>query len=478
MSAAEAASAQRHAEKLKRQRAYLDEVAKGKSHKDIQADLQIAKATYESWRYHDKKFAAMVDSTRANAQAYQELKPQATSNKSFDFAQERKYFFGHDSPPFHLEMVQAFEQTQAGNIAMFLLPPEHGKTTMFEDYATLKLAHSPTTRMHVASESQSLSKKILKRVRNRLDPAPGNPRLNELRRTYGPFAPPPEDKVLGQPWAATHFDVYQRYVQDGGDDERDYSMAALGFGSQIIGSRSDILYLDDMQSRKTLNLTEKHFDEFQQDWLSRPGARGITVIAGNRVDEGDIYEAIDDAFDSDLLTIVRYPAILPNGEPLWPDRWPLPMLEKERKKHGDDVWERNWMQRPKAVRSQTFNEQMIDQCKNPLLPWYHVNHGEPIYIGVDPGIAPATTAVVGIAIQHGMIRLVSLRQTRNLRNNAEILATVEQEIADLQIRGGIVTDVCFEENAFQKGLVQDPYLEQLERNYGFTARGHLTGMNK
>jgi hypothetical protein len=476
----------RRRESLQNKARVIHAVGEGAMVKDALVNLGIAKKTYDSWRYHDKDFVAKLDSARNTSLAYIEGKPKATPNQhgeTFDFAQERLYYFGHESPPFHLEMVEAYENNTPGTILMILLPPLHGKTTMFEDYMTLRYAHRPTTRAHVGSESQSLARKVLKRIRNRLDPAPGNRKLDELIEKYGPFAPPKDERAQsGQAWAATHFDIWTRYQEH--DDERDYSMAALGFGSQVIGSRSDFLYVDDVQSRKTLNLTEKMFDEFQQDWVSRPADEGVTAIAGNRVDEGDFYEKVDDEWDSDLLKIIRYPAIVPRFDehgheslqPLWPGRWTMEKLELRKKMHGDDAWERNWMQRPKAVRTQTFNEPMLQSCYNPLLPYYTVNQGEPIYIGVDPGFG--TTAMVAFAVQHGTIRLVAIKEERNLVNNQQILGHLEQMVLDLQLRGGQVTDVVFEENAFQKGLIQDEQLDLMRARYGFSVRGHLTGTNK
>lgn len=461
---------------------------RGELLKELLPRLGIAKKTYEMWRYHDKKFVTQADAARTTAAAYGDEKPKINKNQhgqAFDFAQERMYYFGHESPAFHLEMAQAYESIAPGTILMILLPPLHGKTTMFEDYMTLRFGHKPTTRSHVGSESQSLSKKILKRIKNRLDPAPGNVKLDEFIRKYGPFAPPKDERAQqGQAWAATHFDIWTRYAAH--DDERDYSMAALGFGSQVIGSRSDFLYVDDVQSRRTLNLTEKMFDEFQQDWVSRPADEGSTAIAGNRVDEGDFYEKVDDEWDTDLLKIIRYPAVVTRfnehgqeeAQPLWPGRWTMEKLEQRKEMHGEDAWERNWMQRPKAVRTQVFNEEKLRACLNPLLPYYHLSPGEPIYIGVDPALGTGRCAFVAIAVQDGIIRLVAIREETGLQNYDQILGILEQMVLDLQLKGGVVTDVIFEENAFQKGLVQDKYVEEMRSRYGFSPRGHLTGTNK
>lgn len=468
-------------------------------------EVGVSTSTFWAWRQREESFVAEVSAAKMIARARQlgrDGVPVTTGHdRIFDFAMEREHFFGHDSPLYQLEVVEAFEQLGQGNILLILLPPNHGKTTLFEDWATLTLAHVPSLRIHVGSESITLSKKILSRVQSRLENSFADERMTELILKYGPFAPPTDGSKRGhQPWAADHFDVWRK----GEFDERDYSFAALGFGSQIIGSRSDHLHGDDLQSKKTLGQTETMIDTFVQDWLSRPGKDGVTTVVGNRVDEGDFYEALTERMDSDILSVVKYPAIVERdgvAQPLWPKTCPSPCprhgadprrcpgwsmeeLDKERRKHGAAIWERNWMQRPQAKLFKTFDDKTVDGCLVPLRSLGDITRNAAHVIGLDPAIGNRSTpgagrnALVTCEFTDKGITPVLIREDTNLTNNSQILAALEDQICTVRAAGGFVSDVVIEENAFAKGLVYDPQLEGLKRQYGFAVRPHTTGANK
>lgn len=479
----------RVAKSRERQKALLAKIADGYYIKVACTELGIPYRTYEVWRQRYPAFRARVEEAKVNGRHHLGIlggpTPTHTGDKTFDFAMERAHFFGHDSPAFQLEMVHAFENLAPGNILMVLLPPDHGKTTLYEDWATLRLAHSPFLRHHIGSESVTLSRKILGRVASRLDNTMADPRMSELITKYGPFSPPRDaERRRGQPWTSTHFDVFRKAEFD----ERDYSMAALGFGSQIIGSRSDHLHVDDVQSMKTLGQTESMVDTFSQDWLSRPGREGITTIVGNRVDEGDFYQALMERLPPDILQVIKYPAIVERdgkAEPLWPGRWSLETLDKERRKLGNDaIWERNWMQRPRARSMRTFDEATVDRCLHPLRKLGDIVPGASHVIGIDPAVGERMTkgagrnAMVTCQFDETGITPVLIRQDQNLVNNQQILAVLEDAICTVQAGKGYVTDVVIEENAFQKGLANDVQLLDMRDRYGFAIRPHQTGMNK
>lgn len=472
---------------LKNKQAVIDMIATGNpaTIDAVLAKVGIPRKTYEYWRYSDKHFVAKVEAAKCEREiAYGGQVRRKTGSKTFDFAMERKHFFGHESPWFQLEVVRAMEFLPPGNTLMVLLPPEHGKTTLYEDWLTLRLAHNPSLRNHVGSESISLSKKILARVQDRLANSRADHRMTELVVKYGPFAPPKDDqRRRGQPWTKQYFDVWRKNEFD----ERDYSLAALGFGSQIIGSRSDHLHVDDVQSVKTLGQTDSMVTEFLQDWLSRPGESGITTIMGNRIDEGDFYEALIEHLDDDLMQVIRYPAIVERdgeAEPLWPERWTMEKLDRMRRKVGDEVFERNWMQRPRAKLFSTFDERTVEGAFNPMRRLGDIVAGKAHVIGLDPAIGGRKTttggrnAMVTCQFDETGLTPVLIREDRTLRNNQEILAVLEDQICTVRAGGGFVSDVVIEENAFQKGLCNDLQLEGLRQQYGFAVRPHTTGSNK
>ena len=146
-------------------------------------------------------------------------------------------------------------------------------------------------------------------------------------------------------------------------------MVSLGWRSKIAGTRTDHLHIDDIQSRVSLNLTEQMFEIFRQDWLTRPGENGRTSINGTRVGEGDFYERVMNEIDPDILSVIRFPAIVTNDEgepePLWPEMFSMDALDRIRRKVGEEAWSRNYMQQPSSSAEATFDEESIKKCLNP-----------------------------------------------------------------------------------------------------------------
>ena len=141
----------------------------------------VGRSAYEKWRQRYPDFAAKADAVRI--QALEDGPPQDWDGSFQTF---RGQYFGHSSPWFHLRAIEAYENTQAGNITMILWPPEHGKTTLAEDYFCYKLATNPEFRITVGSEGQDMSRKILGRVRSRMEPHGPFP---AFVGKFGPFVP-------------------------------------------------------------------------------------------------------------------------------------------------------------------------------------------------------------------------------------------------------------------------------------------------
>lgn len=473
---------QNYLEAERRREEFLTEIRGGLSPKEACELLGITPATYRAWRSRDSFFAAEVDSIRTGARQFKEEAPTWEN-----FAEFRKLFFGHETPFHQAMIVNALEQTAPGDITMVLVPPEHGKTTLFEDYASMKLATDPEYRITVGCEAQGLSRRILGRIKNRMEE---NGPFKKYVQQFGPFVPQNMDgNASRQTWSQDYFNVYKRR----GFDERDYNMVGIGFGSNIAGSRTDHLHCDDLQSLKTIAQTEKMVETFRQDWLSRPGETGITTINGTRVADGDIYEKLEEHFSGeDFFRVVRLPAIVKDhttGEerPLWPrdpdsphkqKGYTMEMLDRLRKKVGEDAWSRNYMQKPRAAGLGTFTVDILDRCLNPdrgiddPLP----DNG-PIYIGLDPALG-GINCLTAWQVSSKKLYLVAIQEDRGLARNEQIMDGLESMVLRMQGLGGNVTDVVIEAMNFQRGLARDERLQEMAVRYGFSLREHLTGVNK
>jgi hypothetical protein len=486
--------------RIERQQKFMIEFETSGSIKHTCLAVGIKYGTYEMWRREYPEFKAKIDEIKVKKgfgqKGMSKVKPEDLQERwsSVGFADFRKQWFKMDTPAFQIEIVEAYENTEPGKITLILIPPEHGKTTLFEDYAVWKLATDPSYRFTVGSESQSMSRKILARVKNRLDPEGPFPYFVQM---FGPFVPQTSSQMESrgegiatsktrQPWGQDYFNVYKK----GGQDERDYSMVALGIGSQIAGTRTDHLHIDDVMSLKNLTQADGVLEIIRQDWLSRPGQRGRTTVNGTRVGIDDVYELMEEAFDEDILQIIKLPALRRSSytkklEPLWPyDEetgwgWTPEMLDRQRRTVGESAWDRNYMQKPSAKGAQTFQSDIVENTFNPLRSLTHTDpdpDNGPLYVGLDPSIGGSNVFTVNQAGEK--FTLWDIREDFNLTSNADMARVLEELLLKFTVRGCFVSDVVIEEMAFQKGLLNDDAFIELRNRWGFAIRGHSTGSNK
>lgn len=460
-------------------------------------EVGIGYQTYKKYRRDNKGWAAKIDVVR---QAVATGKPEALTLQGP--AAHIARWFGQVPTWFQLMFLNELDNTPNGNILMALWPPEHGKTTTFENAASLKLAMEPGWRYLVSSENQGIAKKILGRVMNRMDPLGPFP---EFVSHFGPFVPQSGGgmNTLRQPWTDTKFRVYKAK----GSDERNYSMEAVGVKGSIVSARTDHLHVDDPQSTKTLTQTESITTWFRQDALSRPAESGITSVVGTRVGEEDFFaELLDDGNLDDIMKVIRYPAIVTEHEtgtqkPLWekakkPDGTydmdspghTMESLDRMRRKVGDDIWDRNWMQNPGISRKGkgTFTTSLVEKCLDPFRSLEHHVGDEGqredgmVYIGLDPALGSKNCIVACEIVpkEKGSDMIVRrIREDVGFERNEQIMDALLSVVRWCNMTG-LVTDVVIEDKNFQKGLMNDERLQEMSEEYGFNIRGHTTGWNK
>jgi hypothetical protein len=453
---------------------FIELIGTGSTIDEALAEVGVGRNAYKQWRNRDRSFAARVDVARAGKNVLR-------GEYSGGHAEYAERYFGMQYAWFQLLFIQELENLPPGNILMALWPPEHGKTTTYENYASETLARHPDRRMTVAGGNLRIAQKILERVKRRMEP--DGPYPNYVN-DWGPFKPPTgqgRDRMIAQPWGSGYFNVFKKSSHD----ERDYSMQALGFKSEIVSTRTDHLHIDDLQSTKTLNLTDSMEEWLRQDALSRPGEYGITTIAGTRVGDDDIYSRLanDDSL-SGILKVIKFKAIRTDpitGEQtaLWPERYNLDQLDRQRRKVGNEAWDRNYMQEPGASNTdRVFTDEMIDRCKDSNLSLkHHVTPGNIVYVGLDPALGGQNCVIACEATPDGRLIVRRIREDAGLQRNEQIMQCVNDVVAWSNITGH-VTDVVVESMNFQRGLARDERLLDMQSHYGFALREHLTGWNK
>lgn len=437
--------------------------------------------TYKSWRKRFPVYAAKIDEARQLAAFSINAEPSYRGIAHFC-----QQYFGMAPTWFQLLFLDELQKLPKGNILMVLWPPEHGKTTTFENYACFMLGTEPGYRFLVASENQGIAKKINGRVMDRMHP--NGPTPNFVSQ-YGPFVPQAGGGIaqVRQPWTDTKFRVYKARESD----ERNFSMEAVGVNGSIVSARCDHLHVDDPQSTRTLSRSETITTWFRQDALSRPAENGVTSVCGTRVGDGDFFEdLLEDNALEDIMKVIRFPAVITDNDtgeqkPLWEGHHTLETLDRMRRKVGDEIWDRNWMQNPGASRKGrgTFTTDMVEACQDPERSLEHHpgdegEIGNPyVYIGLDPALGSKNCIIACEVSQAGKLIVRRIREDIGFERNEQIMGALESVVRWCNMTG-TVTDVVIEDKNFQLGLKNDERMQEMSQRHGFQIRGHLTGWNK
>lgn len=452
----------------------LELVRQGQQIRDALKDpaIGVSVSAYDKWRRTDRQFAGRVDALRAQASA---MRAAEWDGGHAMFAQ---LYFGMTYAGFHLEILNEIEHMIPGDILLVLMPPEHGKTTMFENYASEKLGTNPDHRFTIASENITISKRIVGRIKNRMEPDGPFP---AYVKDFGPFKAPDDLKNTSQVWSSLTANVYKKRLSD----ERDYSLMAIGRGASIVSTRTDHLHVDDIQSLKTAGQTTDIMEWFRQDALSRPGERGITTVMGTRVRWDDFYrELLDDDELRTLMRVVRFPALRYNAltkqtETLWPERYTEANYNRMRIKAGPEGWARNYMQEDGDNRAEMpYKVEVVDSCKNSdYTLGAEPTQGSTVYVSVDPALGSFNVVMASEVTGDGKLIIRELREDTGFVRNEQIMEAVNVVVAAMN-KTGHVTDVIWEAMNFQAGLARDERLVDMAAYHGFTNREHLTGHNK
>ncbi len=376
------------ASKQKRER-ILEEVRAGKSIVQILAEMPLHKSSYSYYRREHPTWAAELDEirNRRKAEVSYGLEMHGVP-VTFPAFTERFFPDRRPHQPQQLRIADRLDALGPRDIYMFLIWPEAGKTSTFEDYICRKLALDPSHRFRIVSEAQDLSKRIVGTCKRRFTSDSDYPAF--ITR-FGPFYEAGQERD-GKPWSAE-----QITLNTNPSTERDYNLVASSWSSATYGSRIDTLILDDIMSQKNFNQSEEIFHRIRGTFFNR-GLEMKTLIVGTRIGPGDFYERM---LDAGLVTKYEIlPAAGPakvsglgdigDGEPTVPEFWegpasrmhhnggvcchgfrtcprdssaltPREYMELIRHQSGEDTWWAAYQQNPATVTRSTFG-QLLDRC--------------------------------------------------------------------------------------------------------------------
>lgn len=276
---------------------------------------------------------------------------------------------------------------------LIMMPPRHGKSELTSHWFPVWALHRcPWMRVILASYEARFSRRWGRRVRNTIESYP-----NEL-----------DVRIASDSRDAGDWDT----TEGGG-------FFATGVGGPITGRGADILLIDD----PVKNFKEAHSKVFRDaawDWFlstadTRLEPNGIVIGIMTRWHQDDLLGRIlnDMAEGGDEWDVLCLPAIAERdeeigvwsrakGEPLWPERWSLELLEKRRRRYGEYIFAALYQQRPAAEGGSVMQRAWWEAGRN-RFDYYDpaiVNRVLRRYISWDTGInddddAAYTVGVVG-----------------------------------------------------------------------------------
>ena len=132
---------------------------------------------------------------------------------------------------------------------------------------------------------------------------------------------------------------------------------AIGVGGAVTGKGADVLIIDDPHSEQEAALGAYNPEVYDKvyEWYTsgprqrlQPGGAIIVVMTRWSVRDltGSIMKSATQRDGADEWEVIEFPAIMPSGDPLWPEFWPLDQLEALKAELPVSKWSAQYQQDP------------------------------------------------------------------------------------------------------------------------------------
>jgi predicted phage terminase large subunit-like protein len=266
----------------------------------------------------------------------------------------------------HTKMADAFERVAAGKCKRLIInmPPRHTKSE-FASYLLPAwfLGKYPHKKVIQTSHTAELAVGFGRKVRNLVD-------MEVYTDIFPGVALQSDSKAAGR-WATSK----------GGD------YFAIGVGGAVTGKGADLLIIDDPHSEQEAALAETSpdiYDKTYEWYTSGPRQRlqpgGAIVVVMTRWSLRDLTGQVLKAEaqrGGEGWEVIEFPAILPSGNPLWPEFWPLEELSILKEELPNSKWMAQYQQNPTSEGAaivkrdwwQVWEEEKPPQCEVVLMAW-------------------------------------------------------------------------------------------------------------
>ena len=235
----------------------------------------------------------------------------------------------------HKVMAKKFEEIAEGKIRRLIInmPPRHTKSE-FASYMLPAwfLGKYPNKKIIQCSNTAELAVGFGRKVRNLVD-------SEQYAQIFPNVTLRSDSKAAGR-WSTSGNGEY----------------FAIGVGGTVTGKGADLLIIDDPHSEQEAALAAGDptvFDKVYEWYTSGPRQRlqpgGSIVVVMTRWAKRDLTGKILQSMidkDGEHWEVINFPAILPSGNPLWPEFWSLTELEALQLELPTPKWNAQYQQSP------------------------------------------------------------------------------------------------------------------------------------
>jgi len=235
----------------------------------------------------------------------------------------------------HAKMADAFERVARGECKRLIInmPPRHTKSE-FASWLLPSwfLGKFPHKKVIQTSHTAELATGFGRKVRNLVD-------TDAFSDVFPGVSLQTDSKAAGR-WN----------TNKGGD------YFAIGVGGAVTGKGADILIIDDPHSEQEAALAEGDpgiYDKVYEWYTSGPRQRlqpgGAIIIVMTRWSLRDLTGQVlkaDAQRNGEGWEVIEFPAILPSGNPLWPQFWSLEEMTALRNELPPHKWNAQYQQAP------------------------------------------------------------------------------------------------------------------------------------
>ena len=266
----------------------------------------------------------------------------------------------------HAVMAKKFEEIAQGKLKRLIInmPPRHTKSE-FASYLLPAwfLGKYPGKKIIQCSNTAELAVGFGRKVRNLVD--------GEAYAKIFPNVSLRHDSKAAGRWSTNQNGEY----------------FAIGVGGTVTGKGADLLIIDDPHSEQEAALAANDPSIYDKvtEWFTsgprqrlQPGGSIVVVMTrwGKRDLTGQVLKAAAQR-GGEEWEVIEFPAILPSGNPLWPEFWSYEELDALRVELPNQKWQAQYQQSPTSESSaivkrewwQVWEEEDPPPCEFTLMAW-------------------------------------------------------------------------------------------------------------